>query len=270
MCSGPSSTSRRRMALATSCPGRHSGSDPPDTRPSCSSIYSRADPCGFCTLLLAFVLLLTGCVFHRGTASAPERPRFCPGEAEVGDRLEVIGAGFPEGKSAHVLFKGTLYRPGHKAIKGVEIDVQSASSSADKIEMMFTEGLQTSFCGSGDDAMHTTFKGDVIVSFPASTPGALPITGSARDVQIDFRSPSSRRAVVQARQDEGDRALKFMGLTVSDESPASGGLRAPRFARRAPPIAPAFWRAISSPVSKAFASSPRPTSTPTAARASPP
>ena len=97
---------------------------------------------------------------------------FAPREAEVGDRLEVIGAGFPEGKTAHVLFKGTLNRPGHKPIKGVEIETEGASSSADKIEMTFTEGLQTAFCGAGDEAVHTTFNGDVIVSFPASTGGA--------------------------------------------------------------------------------------------------
>jgi NADH-quinone oxidoreductase subunit H len=173
---------------------------------------------------MSLVLALAGCVTNEAPPQLLNVLDFAPREAEVGDRLEVIGAGFPEGRSAHILFKGTLYRPGHKPVKGVEIDVESASSSADKIEMMFTEGLQTAFCGSGDDAMHTTFKGDVVVSFPASSPGALPITGSARDVQIDFRAPSARRAVVQAREDEGDRALRFMGLTVSDESPASGGL----------------------------------------------
>src|SRR6266478_7323671 len=120
--------------------------------------------------LLALVLVVLclfisalGCVSNETPPQLLNVLDFAPREAEVGDRLEVIGAGFPEGKSAHVLFKGTLYRPGHKAIKGVEIDVESVSSSADKIEMMFTEGLQTSFCGSGDDAMHTTFKGDVIV-----------------------------------------------------------------------------------------------------------
>ena len=205
-------------------PPADGGSDPLILDLLETSIYKQGRSMRFLTLLLALVLLLTGCVSTEAPPQLLNVLDFAPREAEVGDRLEVIGAGFPEGKSARVLFKGTLYRPGHKAIKGVEIDVESASSSADKIEMMFTEGLQTSFCGSGDEAMHTTFKGDVIVSFPASTPGALPITGSARDVQIDFRSPSSRRAVVQARQDEGDRALKFMGLTVSDESPASGGL----------------------------------------------
>src|SRR6185369_14771572 len=159
--------------------------------------------------LFALVLTVLGVLGWTGCVSAEAPPQllnvldFAPSEAEVGDRLEVIGSGFPEGKSAHVLFKGNLYRPGHKPIKGVEIDVETATSAADKIEMMFTEGLQTSFCGSGDAALHTTFKGDVIVSFPASTPGALPITGSVRQVQIDFRAPTARRAVVEAREKEG-------------------------------------------------------------------
>jgi len=151
---------------------------------------------------------------------------FAPREAEVGDRLEVIGTGFPEGKTAHVVFKGTLSRPGRKPINGVEIDVDATSTSSDKIEMQFTEGLQTAFCGAGDEAIHTTFNGNVIVSFAASAPGALPITGSVRGVQVDFRTPSARRAVVQARENEGDRALEFMGITVSSESPAAGGLLA--------------------------------------------
>src|SRR5437763_5774976 len=132
------------------------------------------------TLFLCIVTLAgwSGCVSNEAPPQLLNVLDFAPREAEVGDRLEVIGAGFPEGKAAHVVFKGTLYRPGRKPVKGVEIDVDAATSSADKIEMMFTEGLQTSFCGSGDDAIHTTFRGDVIVAFAASTPGALPITGS--------------------------------------------------------------------------------------------
>src|SRR6266536_3929677 len=104
----------------------------------------------FIALILSLLTLFgaTGCTSTEVPPQLLNVLDFAPREAEVGDRLEVIGAGFPEGKSAHVLFKGTLFRPGHKAIKDVEIDVESASSSADKIEMMFTEGLQTSFCGS--------------------------------------------------------------------------------------------------------------------------
>src|SRR5436305_5562010 len=104
---------------------------------------------------LLVLLACAGCV----TVDAPPQLLnvldFVPREAEVGDRLEVIGAGFPEGKTAHVVFKGTLYRPGKKPVKGVEIEVDGATTSADRVEMIFTEGLQTAFCGAGDKALHT-------------------------------------------------------------------------------------------------------------------
>src|SRR3954447_11540477 len=105
--------------------------------------------------LFLFIVALwawSGCVSNEALPQLLNVLDFAPREAEVGDRLEVLGAGFPEGKTAHVVFKGNLYRPGKKPIKGVEIDVDAANSSADKIDMMFTEGLQTQFCGSGDDA----------------------------------------------------------------------------------------------------------------------
>jgi NADH-quinone oxidoreductase subunit H len=176
------------------------------------------------TLLLGLVVLLSACVTNEAPPQLLNVLDFAPREAEVGDRLEVIGTGFPEGKPARVVFKGTLYRPGKKPVKGTEIEVEAASTSSDRIEMIFTEGLQTAFCGAGDQAIHTTFQGDVIASFPAATPGALPITGSARGVHIDFRPPTTRRAVIQARENEGQRALEFMGLTVADDSPSAGGL----------------------------------------------
>src|SRR5258706_12729825 len=106
-------------------------------------------------LLALFFTLLALCVASSGCVSTEAPPQllnvldFAPREAEVGDRLEVIGAGFPEGKTAHVVFKGTLHRPGRKPIKGVEIDVDAASSTAAKIDMMFTEGLEASFSCAG-------------------------------------------------------------------------------------------------------------------------
>src|SRR5215510_16603744 len=98
--------------------------------------------------LFAFVLTVFAVLAGSGCVSTEAPPQllnvldFAPREAEVGDRLEVIGAGFPEGKTAHVVFKGTLRRPGRKPVKGVEIDVDAANSTADKVDMMFTEGLE--------------------------------------------------------------------------------------------------------------------------------
>src|SRR3954471_19277156 len=107
------------------------------------------------SLVVGLLVLLAsaGCV----TVDAPPQLLnvldFAPREAEVGDRLEVIGSGFPEGKPAHVIFKGALNRPGKKTIKGAEVEVDAVSTSSDRVEMIFTEGLQAAFCGKGDDAV---------------------------------------------------------------------------------------------------------------------
>src|SRR5258706_10974285 len=122
--------------------------------------------------IVVSLLALAGCVSTEAPPQLLNVLDFAPREAEIGDRLEVIGAGLPEGKAAHLVFKRDLHRPGRKVVQGVEIDVDSASSSSDKIELMFTEGLQTSFCGAREAALHTTFKGDIIVSCPASSPVA--------------------------------------------------------------------------------------------------
>jgi NADH-quinone oxidoreductase subunit H len=46
-----------------------------------------------------------------------------------------------------------------------------------------------------------------------------------RGVRIDFRAPGVRRAVAQAREHAGERALAFMGLSVSDDPAPAGGIR---------------------------------------------
>jgi NADH-quinone oxidoreductase subunit H len=173
--------------------------------------------------LLGLVWLL-GC-----TASGTPPPMldaldFVPREAEVGDRLEVIGTGFPEGKVARIAFRGTLYRPAERPVRGVSIDTAATSASSDRVETVMTERLQNAFCGAGERAVHTTFEGDVVVSFPASVPGALPVTGRVQNVRFDVRPPSARRAVVEAREREGQRALDFMGLAVADDPRGTGGL----------------------------------------------
>ena len=109
-------------------------------------------------------------------------------------------------------------------MKSAEIDVDGVVTSPEQIEILFTEGLEALFCGAGDKATHTTFKGEVEVAFPAAIPGAPPIASTLRNVSIDFRPPTSRRAVVEALATEGERGLAYLGITIAPNSPAAGGL----------------------------------------------
>lgn len=176
-------------------------------------------------IFAAFCALLTlGCAT---TEAAPELLQVLdvvPREADVGDRIELLGSGFPEGRPAKVVFEGTLFRPGRKPVKGFELAVDATSTSHQRIELTVTEGVRYAFCGQGDRAIHTTFEGNLLVSFPFVAKGALPITGSLRNVRLDFQPPAQRRAISESREIEGERALAAMGLTVAEDAPASGGL----------------------------------------------
>ncbi len=177
------------------------------------------------------MLALLACAGLLGCAadnSAPELLNVidvAPREVDVGDRIEVLGTTLPTGdaKEARVTFKGELRRAGQAPVDA-EITVEKAQLSTDKISMIFTEGLESRFCGHGDEAAHTTFHGDVIVTLPSAQVSGLPVKGTVRGVDINFRPPTPRRAVIEARTREGNRALKFMGISVAADSPSAGGL----------------------------------------------
>ena len=147
-----------------------------------------------------------------------------PREVELGDRLEILGSGFPQGKNAKLAFRGTLFRPGEKPETGAVVEVDAIAQSSTQIELDFTEGLKELFCGAAEKSMHTTFEGDVEVAFAAAAPGAPPVAATVRAVTVDFRPPTARRALLDARMADGERALAFMGITVNKTAPSAGGL----------------------------------------------
>ena len=146
-----------------------------------------------------------------------------PREVEAGDRLEILGASFPQGKKAKVTFHGQLHRPCEKA-GSADVVAEGAASSTTQIELDLTEGLEELFCGVGESSIHTTFQGDVEVAFPAATPGAPPVAATLHDVTLDVRPPTPRRAVLDARMKEGERVLAYLGIHPAQMQPASGGL----------------------------------------------
>jgi NADH-quinone oxidoreductase subunit H len=140
-----------------------------------------------------------------------------PREVEVGERLNLLGEGFPPGKAARVTFRGTLLRPGARPETGAEVVATGAVIGPDHVELGFTEATQALFCGAGDRAAHTTFEGDVEVAFAAAAPGAPPIAGVLRHVTLDVR-PGSTASNTEGDR-EGERVLAWLGLKAA-ESPS--------------------------------------------------
>jgi hypothetical protein len=142
-----------------------------------------------------------------------------PRAVEVGDRMELVGAGFPQGRAAHVTFRGTLLRPGEPPVRGASIEAEGVVTSSDHVEIVVSEPLEDRFCGHGDHALHTTMNGDVEVAFASSAPGAPPLVGVMHGMTLDITPSSVRAAVVQARSAEGARVLAFLGVDPGATTP---------------------------------------------------
>lgn len=171
-------------------------------------------------LLLALVAILglAGCE-RDGIPPLVEVSEISPREIEVGDRLELKGAGFPQGRPARLTFRGTLRRPGRQPVHGATIEAEGVVASSDRIELVIAEPLEERFCGHGDHAAHTTMTGEVEVAFASSTPGAPPLVGVMHGVTLDITPSSVPALVVESRKAEGARVLAFFGVTAGAPTP---------------------------------------------------
>jgi len=171
-------------------------------------------------LALGMTWLVAG-VGACGRESSPQLVQvldMAPREVEVGERVTLVGEGFPPGKSARVTFRGTLLRPGEHPERGAEVEATGTVIGPQRVELAFSEATQALFCGAADRAAHTTFEGDVEVAFAAAAPGAPPIAGVLRHVTLDVRPGS---AASDTRGDkEGERALAWLGLKVARDAAA--------------------------------------------------
>lgn len=142
-----------------------------------------------------------------------------PREAEVGDRLELRGNGFPQGRTARVTFKGRLHRAGERSAAGTDIEVDGVVLGTERIEVVLNEVTVERFCGHGDRAAHTTFAGDVEVAFRSSIDGAPPLVGTLRGVTFDVHPAQIPPRVTEARTQEGARVLDFIGIVPGPATP---------------------------------------------------
>ena len=170
----------------------------------------------FAALLLVSMALVVvvGC---RTSAQAPDLLSvvdFSPRRADVGDQIEVVGTGFPEGKLGTITFRGDLHRPGSEPTQGVSITAPLGRTSQNRVSLVLSDRLQAEFCGAGKEAQHTTFRGDVVIAFAPLKAGSPPVTGTLHDVALDLVGPPLPGDVLQLRRAEAERFLKFAGMQV--------------------------------------------------------
>jgi hypothetical protein len=145
-----------------------------------------------------------------------------PRQIELGDKLEIEGAAFPQGRTARVLFEGTLSRPGETGDPDGEVDARGEVVAPDRIEVAVDDALLAAFCGAGSSAVHTTFEGSVTVVFAAQTPGAPPVSGNLQHTTIDVLPTAAGQARFLANAEDGDKLARTAGMRV--EARAAGGL----------------------------------------------
>ena len=170
-------------------------------------------------VFLAFATFCLGACERDGVPPLVEVTEVSPREIEAGDRMELRGSGFPQGRTARVTFRGTQLRPGRPAIHGASVEAEGVVASGDRIEVVVSELLEERFCGHGDKAAHTTMIGDVEVAFASSTPGAPPLVGIMHGATLDITPSSVPASVVESRTAEGAHVLAFLGVTPGVATP---------------------------------------------------
>lgn len=148
-----------------------------------------------------------------------------PLEVEVGGHIEVSGRGFPQGRVAEVTFRGTLHRPGKDPVQRAEIRTEGTVLGPNHIEVPYSPELESQFCGAGEEQVHTTFDGAVLVSFPSAVAGAPPVVGTLSHATLDLRPLVRHKSVQDARKSAGARTVRDLGLELAEDEPTPLGLR---------------------------------------------
>jgi len=134
-----------------------------------------------------------------------------PRAVERGDRIEIAGNGFPQGRTARVALRGTLHRPG-VAPESAAIVSEGLVVAPERIEVVVDEHFEALFCGNGADSDHTTFSGELEVAFAPRSPTAPPIGAVLYGVSLDMHPAVMDERRRSAEMESGKRTLAFLGI----------------------------------------------------------
>ncbi|HEY6079858.1 MAG TPA: hypothetical protein VIW29_13685, partial [Polyangiaceae bacterium] len=172
--------------------------------------------------LLVVAALALGCASQNSGPGLLQLTELSAHEVGRGDKLEIIGAGFPEGRVARLTFRGDVFRPGRAAELDLEVTVAAQTASPHLLEATVTEELVTALCGR-DDGAHATFRGDITAAFAPRKSGAPPVAGSLQGIVLDVEPSHESEDDRTLALHEGQRFATFLGLTLSADG--SGPLR---------------------------------------------
>jgi hypothetical protein len=172
--------------------------------------------------LFALAALAWGCSAPNSGPGLLQLTELSAREVGRGDKLEISGAGFPEGRVARLTFRGDVFRPGRAPQHDVELAISARTSTPHVLEATIPEELVRSFCGR-DDAAHATFRGDVTAAFAPRKSGAPPVAGSLQGVVLDIAPSHETEDNRALATQEGQRFAAFLGVSVTSDG--SGPLR---------------------------------------------
>lgn len=164
--------------------------------------------------LLAVAALTLGCASPDLGPGLLQLTELSAREIGQGDRLEILGAGFPEGRAARVTFRGDVFRPGRAPQHDVEVSIAARTSTPHLLEATVSEELVTALCGR-DDGARATFRGDVTAAFAPRKRGAPPVAGALQGVVLDVEPSRESEADRALALKEGERFAAFLGVTLS-------------------------------------------------------
>ncbi len=168
----------------------------------------------FIPALVGVVCAAAGCIESPASPDLVTVTGLSPQIVELGDSLQVSGHGFPEGVAARLSFRGDLFRAGQPPERNVDIVIRSQDTSKETITLSMNEEIEQAFCGTGDAAAHSTFRGNVNIAFAARASGMAPVSGTLRDVDFEVEPKLKSYQVEQERQRVSNEALRFLGLTL--------------------------------------------------------
>jgi NADH:ubiquinone oxidoreductase subunit H len=172
--------------------------------------------------LFALAALAVGCSGQNPGPGLLQLTELSAREVGRGDKLEISGAGFPEGRVARLTFHGDVFRPGRAAVRDVDISIQARTATPHALEAVVPEELVSALCGR-DDGAHATFRGDVTAAFAPRKSGAPPVAGTLQDVVLDIEPSHETEANRALAAQEGERFAAFLGISLSADG--SGPLR---------------------------------------------